>query len=176
MENRATAPAATNHVARLLGIYLASKPEELPRSVERARVMAGRGLEGDRYAAGAGTFSKNPGKRDLTLIETEALAAYERDSGQKLSAAESRRNLLTEGVRLNDLVGRVFQVGPVRMRGLRLSEPCTHLARLTHPEALPGLVHRGGLIAEVLNDGELSVGDEIKEEIEVPGSSHLAMT
>jgi len=171
MEKRPTALGATNHVARLLGIYLASKAQEMPLSVERARVLVGRGLEGDRYAAGAGTFSDRPGKRDLTLIEAEALAAYEKESGKKLSAAESRRNLLTEGVRLNDLVGRVFQVGPVRMRGLRLSEPCTHLARLTHPEALPGLVHRGGLIAEVLNDGELRVGDEISEEADTAVSS-----
>jgi len=176
MENQATALAATNQAARLLGIYLASEAKELPRSVERARVLAGRGLEGDRYAAGIGTFSSNPGKRDLTLIETEVLAAYEQESGKKLSAAESRRNLLTEGVRLNDLVGRTFQVGPVRMRGLRLSEPCTHLARLTHPEALPGLVHRGGLIAEVLNDGELQVGDEIREETEALESSSLPIT
>src|SRR5690349_7075805 len=135
MENQPTGSGATNHAARLLAIYLAGKAEELPHSVERARVVAGRGLEGDRYAAGIGTFSGNPGKRDLTLIEAEALAAYEQESGKKLSAAESRRNLLTQGVRLNDLVGRVFQVGAVRMRGLRLSEPCTHLARLTRPEA-----------------------------------------
>lgn len=152
-----------NVPARLLGIYLAAQPVELPRSVERVRAIAGKGLEGDRYAAGTGTFSDRPGKRDVTLIETEALEAYERESGKKLSGAESRRNLLTHGVRLNDLVGREFQVGAVRMRGLRLSEPCTHLARLTHPETLCGLVHRGGLVAEVLNDGELEVGDGIVE-------------
>ena len=157
----------TNSGARLLGIYLASKREEMPHSVERAQAVAGRGLEGDRYAAGIGAFSHGPGKHDLTLIEAEVLAAYEHESGKKLSAAESRRNLLTQGVRLNDLVGRVFQIGPVRMLGLRLSEPCSHLAHLTHAETLPGLVHRGGLIAEVLNDGELRVGDEIKEEIEL---------
>lgn len=152
-----------NAPARLLGIYLAAQAVELPRSVERVRAIAGKGLAGDRYAAGIGTFSDRPGKRDVTLIETEALEAYERESGKKLPAAESRRNLLTQGVRLNDLVGREFQVGAVRMRGLRLSEPCTHLARVTHPETLYGLVHRGGLVAEVLNDGELQVGDGIVE-------------
>ncbi len=150
-------------LARLLGIYVAHQAAELPHAVERVRALAGRGLEGDRYAAESGTFSENPGKRDVTLIEAEALAAYERETGKKLSAAESRRNLLTEGVQLNDLVGREFQVGAVRLRGLRLSEPCTHLARLTHPETLAGLVRRGGLVAEILNDGELQVGDEISE-------------
>jgi MOSC domain-containing protein YiiM len=110
------------------------------------RALTGRGLEGDRYAAMEGTFSDRPGHRDVTLIESEVLESYGRDGGKKLSAAESRRNLLTEGVRLNDLVGREFQVGAVRMRGLRLSEPCTHLMRLTHPETLRGLV-RSGTIA-----------------------------
>ena len=99
--------------ARLLGIYVAAKAAEMPRSVERIRALAGRGLEGDRYAAGIGTFSERSGKRDVTLIESETLEAYTRESGQKLSAAEARRNLLTQGVRLNDLVGREFQVGVV---------------------------------------------------------------
>lgn len=155
-----------NTKARLLGIYIAAHSKDLPQSVERVQAIMGRGLEGDRYLAGTGTFSDRPGKRDVTLIESEALEAYEHESGKKLSAAESRRNLLTHDVRLNDLVGREFQVGSVRMRGLRLSEPCTHLARMTHPDTLRGLVHRGGLVAEVLNDGELRVGDRIMEELE----------
>jgi MOSC domain-containing protein YiiM len=149
--------------ARLLGIYVTAQAGELPQSMEGVWARTGRGLEGDRYAAGIGTFSERPGKRDVTLIESEALEAYARESGRKLSAAEARRNLLTQGVRLNDLVGREFTVGAVRLRGLRLSEPCTHLMRLTHPETLRGLVHRGGLVAEVLCDGELAVGDKIKE-------------
>lgn len=149
-----------NPPARLLGIYIAA---ELPHTVERVRAVAGHGLEGDRYAEGAGTFSGNPGKRDVTLIEAEALESYERESGKKLSAAQARRNLLTEGVRLNAFVGSEFQVGAVRLRGLRLSEPCTHLASLTHPETLTGMAGRAGLIAEILNDGELQVGDEISE-------------
>ena len=147
--------------ARLVGIFVAAKATDLPRAFQRVRAVAGCGLEGDRYAQGIGTFSDRPEARDVTLIEAEALESYTRETGHALSAAESRRNLLTEGVRLNDLVGREFQVGAIRLRGLRLSEPCTHLAKLTHPEALPGLVHRGGLVAAVLNDGELVVGDPI---------------
>ena len=149
--------------ARLLGIYVTAKAADIPQSVERVRALAGRGLEGDRYAAGIGTFSDRPGRRDVTLIESEMLEAYQQQSGDKLSAAEARRNLLTQGVRLNDLVGREFKVGAVCLRGLRLSEPCTHLMRLTHPGTLRGLVHRGGLVAEVLCDGELAVGDKIEE-------------
>ena len=149
--------------ARLVAIFVAAQPEELPRSLDKVRAVAGKGLEGDRYAAGIGTFSNYPGKRDVTLIESEMLSTYEREMGKRVSAAESRRNLLTQGVRLNHFVDREFRIGSIRLRGLRLSEPCTHLARLTHPEVLPGLVHRGGLIAEILCDGVITVGDEISE-------------
>jgi MOSC domain-containing protein YiiM len=150
-----------NTAGTLLGIYIASKAEELPHPVGRVRVLPGRGLEGDRYAKGIGTFSKSKGQRDVSLIESEAMEAFERESGTSLSAAECRRNVLTRGVRLNDLVGKEFQVGNIRMRGLRLCEPCTHLVRLTHPATLRGLVHRGGLYAAILNEGEIAVGDSI---------------
>lgn len=146
---------------RLIGIHVCARSGEALQSLSQVRVIPGRGLAGDRYAAGIGTFSDRPGKRDVTLIESEVLENYQLETGKELSAAESRRNLLTQGVRLNQLVGEEFQVGPVRMRGLRLSEPCTHLMRLTHQETLRGLVHRGGLIAEILSDGELTVGDPI---------------
>jgi MOSC domain-containing protein YiiM len=145
----------------VLAIYVAPKAEELPHAVERVRAFPGRGLDGDRYAAGIGTFSTHKGQRDVSLIESEAIEAFERESGTSLSAAESRRNVLTRGVLLNDLVGKEFQVGDVRMRGLRLCEPCTHLVRLTHPATLRGLVHRGGLYAAILNEGEVAVGDSI---------------
>jgi MOSC domain-containing protein YiiM len=148
---------------RLIAIHVCARPGEPLQSLSQVRVIPGRGLAGDRYAQGIGTFSDRPGKRDVTLIESEVLENYQHETGKKLSAAESRRNLLTEGVRLNELIDQEFQVGPVRMRGLRLSEPCTHLMRLTHPETLRGLVHRGGLIAEILNDGELTVGDRISQ-------------
>ena len=145
----------------ILAIYIAPKATELPHAVERVRAVPERGLDGDRYAAGIGTFSNHKGQRDVSLIESEAIEAFERESGTSLSAAQSRRNVLTRGVRLNDLVGKEFQIGKVRMRGLRLCEPCTHLVRLTHPATLRGLVHRGGLYAAVLNEGEIAVGDPI---------------
>ncbi|MCW1885316.1 hypothetical protein OKA04_11300 [Luteolibacter flavescens] len=86
------------------------------------------GLEGDRYALGTGTFSKNSGRRDITLIEVEALELFRQDSGLPLSPAQAQRNLLTRGIRLNELGGRDFTVGAISMRGLRLCEPCAHLA------------------------------------------------
>jgi MOSC domain-containing protein YiiM len=146
---------------QLIGIHVCAQAGERLQALSQVRVIPGRGLAGDRYAEGIGTFSDRPGKRDVTLIEAEVLENYREETGKELSAAESRRNLLTRGVRLNGLVGQEFQVGQVRMRGLRLSEPCTHLVRLTHWETLRGLVHRGGLIAEILSDGEIAVGDRI---------------
>ena len=148
-------------IAIIAGIYISPSAGTLPHSVESVWAIAGRGLDGDRYALGCGTFSTNSSPRDVTLIEAEALDDFVRDYGYPLDAAESSRNLLTRGVRLNELVGSDFVVGTVPMRGLRLCEPCAHLARLTPARVLPGLVRRGGLYARILQDGELSVGDSI---------------
>jgi MOSC domain-containing protein YiiM len=147
--------------AILEAIYISPAASVLPHSVQSVRAIAGRGLEGDRYALGCGTFSANSGQRDVTLIEVEELDRFVRGCGHPLQAAESRRNLVTRGVRLNELVGREFFVGRVAMRGLRLCEPCAHLGRLTSAPVLPGLIHRGGLYAQILQDGELTVGDLI---------------
>src|SRR3954453_12360417 len=96
------------HIA---AIYISPDAGVLPHSVPRARALAGRGLEGDRYALGCGTFSANSGPRDITLIEAETLEQFTADHGHSLGPAESRRNLITRGVRLNDLVGCEFQIG-----------------------------------------------------------------
>ena len=97
----------------------------------------------------------------MTLVASEVLSLLEREHGIRLDPAETRRNLLTSGVTLNDLVGKVFQVGAIRMRGVRLAEPCDHLERLTQSGVLKGLVHRAGLRADILDEGVLRVGDEI---------------
>jgi MOSC domain-containing protein YiiM len=133
-------------------------------ALAEARAVAGQGLEGDRYFAKQGSFSKNEGEgREITLIESEAIEALERDYGVKLAYGEARRNIVTRGVALNHLVGKEFSVGEVRVRGVRLSEPCNHLAGLTQEKVRPGLVHRGGLRADILNDGVIRVGDAVRE-------------
>ena len=93
------------------------------------------------------------------------MEAAERDYGLELSAEESRRNVLTCGVALNHLVGREFQIGEVRLRGLKLCEPCTHLQQLTSKAVLKALRHRGGLRAEILGGGVIKVGEKIMEAI-----------
>lgn len=138
-------------------IFVAEAAAALPRPVVRARAVAGLGLEGDRYYAGAGTWSDYPVQTgvDLTLVEAEVLEAV------GLTGAEARRNLVTRGVRLNEVVGMRFWVGKVECYGDRLCEPCGHLERLTRPGIKAALVHRGGLRADVLGDGEIVVGDRV---------------
>jgi len=144
-------------------IAVAGAAEQEPVLVDRVRALAGRGLEGDRYAKGAGTFSGGTGDgRALTLIEGEVLDAMQLPDGSRLGPAEARRNLVTRGISLNPLVGRRFTVGEVECEGRRLCEPCAHLQRLTSPGVLRGLVHRGGLRADVLSDGVIEVGSAVR--------------
>lgn len=127
------------------------------------RVVPGRGIEGDRYFAGTGTFSPHPQKPDfeITLIEREKIEAFARESGLPFTALHARRNLVTTGVDLNALAGREFLVGEVRIRGIRLCEPCSYLARTTFPETLRGLVHKAGLRAQIVTEGSIRIGDAI---------------
>ena len=141
-----------------------ARAAEAPMSlVDEAAAYAGRGLEGDRYFNGAGTFS-NPASsgHDLTLIEAEQLEAITLASRHTPTAEDARRNLVTRGIDLNALVGRRFRVGEVECLGRRLCEPCAHLERLTEVGLLRELVHRGGLRADILSDGRIAVGDEIE--------------
>lgn len=148
----------------VVSIHIAPEAEAPTTSVTEARAVPGRGLEGDRYFEESGTYSKRRGPhRELTLIESEALEALQRDYGVSLMGPEARRNVVTRGVPLNHLVGREFTVGEVRVRGLRLCEPCDHLASLTGKRLVAGLVHRGGLRVQILSSGTIRVGDPIVE-------------
>ena len=141
-------------------INIAPRKEQLPEPVERVAAVAARGLEGDRYFAREARPEVER-DRDLTLIAAEALEALYAKTGIELSAAASRRNLLTRGIDLNGLVGRDFRVGEVECEGLELCEPCSHLQGLTDPGVLRGLVHRGGLRAAIRRGGEIAVGDPV---------------
>jgi MOSC domain len=146
-------------------IVIAPEAEVAMHQVDRAVARAGRGLEGDRYFDERGTFSNVHGRGyDLTLIEAEALDTLDLPSG-RLTPEQARRNIVTRGIGLNALVGERFRVGDVECFAQRLCEPCAHLERLTAATGRPGtlraLIHKGGLRADVLNDGEIRVGDEI---------------
>lgn len=139
-------------------IYLAQKKRQLPHAVERARAVAGRGLEGDRYHDGTGSFSHWRGRRDLTLIEAEAFEGLE----VELDPAEARRNVVVRGCDLESLVGRRFRVGEVECEGVELNPPCRHLEKLTQPGVMRALAHRGGIRAAIDSDGEIAVGDVVE--------------
>jgi MOSC domain-containing protein YiiM len=137
----------------------AAAPVQNRKQVE---AVTGRGLDGDRYFHGVGTFSRDPGTgRHVTLVEIEAIEGLKRDYGVEIAPAQTRRNIVTRDVALNHLVDREFFVGKVRLRGTRLCEPCAHLERLTAHGAMRGLIHRGGLRAEIVTGGTIRIGDEI---------------
>jgi MOSC domain-containing protein YiiM len=142
---------------RVEGIFIGPK-YELPEPVERVRAVAGSGLEGNRYFFDGAA----PPGRALTLIAAEALAEGAAESGIELGAAESRRNVLTRGIDLNALVGVRFRVGNVECVGIELCEPCTTLEGMTRPGVIKAYVHRAGLNADILTDGEISVGDAVE--------------
>jgi MOSC domain-containing protein YiiM len=147
----------------LESIYIAATAQAPMQPVDRVQAIPGAGLEGDRYALKQGTFFRPEPDFELTLIEAEALEAVKRDYGVELAPGESRRNLVTRGVPLNHLVGKEFLVGEVKIRGIRLCEPCSHLERLTARPVIKGLLHRGGLRAQILSEGWIRVGDEVRE-------------
>jgi MOSC domain-containing protein YiiM len=145
------------------GIFIAQEAATPMTSVDEVTAVAGRGLRGDRYFELSGTYSQTPGTgREVTLIESEAVEAASRDYGVDLAAGDTRRNIVTVGVALNHLVGREFLVGDVRLRGMRLCEPCAHLARLTQRPVVKTLVHRGGLRTEIVEGGTIRVGEAIR--------------
>jgi MOSC domain-containing protein YiiM len=144
-------------MGEVVAVYIGPERQR-PQPVERVQAHAGKGLAGNRYYWVDGAA---PAGNALTLIEAEALQAFQSETGIELTAQASRRNVLTRGIDLNALVGKRFRVGDVECEGVELCEPCAHLASLTHPGVLRGMVHRAGLNADILTDGEIAVGDAV---------------
>jgi MOSC domain-containing protein YiiM len=148
---------------KIIAIYVAPTAGAPMRSLAQARVVAGKGLQGDRYNEKLGTYSGHPGSgREVTLIESEALEALMSDYGIEIDAALARRNIVTRGVALNHLVERKFSVDGVILHGTRLCDPCAHLEKLSRPGTLRGLIHRGGLRAEIITGGMIRVDGTIR--------------
>ena len=147
----------------VISIHIAPTGAAPMKSVTNAKAVAGRGLEGDRYYSKLGTYSNQAGSgRDVTLIEIEAINGLKRDYEVQLDSGQPRRNIVTRGVALNHLVEQEFRIGDVVLRGTRLCEPCAHMEKLTVKGAMRGLVHRGGLRAEIISGGSIRVGDTIQ--------------
>jgi len=148
---------------RVDSIHIAPAAKAPTSSVDQVQAVPGAGLVGDRYFLKQGTFFKPEPDYELTLIEAEAIEAAEREDQVTLAAGEARRNVVTRDVPLNHLVGREFMVGDVRVRGIRLCEPCGHLQTLTGLPVIKALRHRGGLRAQILTSGVIRVGDAVRE-------------
>jgi MOSC domain-containing protein YiiM len=144
-------------------LQIASGESQPMQAIKHAHAVPSRGIEGDRYYLGTGHFSKEGKKSyEITLIENETLIALKRDYGFELPPIDARRNIVTVGVPLNHLVWKEFYVGEVKLLGRRLCEPCFHLVQLTNNHlALSGLLHRGGLRAQILTEGVIHLGDII---------------
>ena len=133
-------------------IRISPEHERLPEPVASIDVTD-EGLPGDRYF----------GRGDITLVEAEALEAFQEETSIELTHAEIRRQVLTRGVSLNDLLGKRFRVGGVEAVGVEWCEPCNHIEKLTYPGVLKGMVHRAGLRADIVQPGRIAVGDEVGE-------------
>jgi MOSC domain-containing protein YiiM len=126
-------------------------------------LLAGQGVEGDRYKDGIGFYSNKPEEgRQITLFEAETLEALQRDHGIDFAPNEHRRNVTTAGVPLSHLVGRRFRIGPAMLEAMRLSVPCQRLVELTGKKVFKPLINRSGLNCRVLVGGMIRVGDPIE--------------
>jgi MOSC domain-containing protein YiiM len=143
-------------------IYIAPVRGEPTEYVEQAHVIPGMGIEGDRFfdQPGPDGIHSKPG-RELTLIQIEAIESICNQDGIAISPDQTRRNIITRGVSLNDLVGQDFMIGSVRVHGVRLCEPCDYLASRTDPRILLSMAHRGGLRANILTEGMINIQDKI---------------
>jgi MOSC domain-containing protein len=147
-------PAADAGIGVVEALIIAPAAEAPVAPVEEVLAVPGQGLQGDRYAAGAGTFGSGRPGSALTLVDAAVLDSLGRD-------LDHRRNVVVRGTDLNALVGREFTLGQARCRGRRLCEPCAHLDRLNGGGILRPLVHRGGLRADIIVEGTVRVGDRL---------------
>jgi MOSC domain-containing protein YiiM len=141
-------------------IHIARERAAPAEPVERIQAIAGRGLEGDRHF---GDHERGSG-HDLTLVAAESVEALAEEQGIVLEPGQTRRQITTRGVDVNALVGRRFTVGEVEAVGIELCEPCSHLQSLTPPGTMRGLVHRAGINADIVRDGQIAVGDPVADQ------------
>ncbi|MGI1677394.1 MAG: MOSC domain-containing protein [Cellvibrionaceae bacterium] len=140
-------------------ILYASKVKEPMASIDIVQCVAGKGIVGDRNYQKV----KNPGQ-SITFIEAEEIERFNQENRQQVTAKDMRRNVVTRGVLLNDLVGKTFSFGDVVFQGMELCEPCSTLGKTLETDDLPkaaavrALVHRAGIRAEILSSGNLQVG------------------
>jgi len=154
-------PGHSSWQGSIVSIYITPNPSGSMVSVPQVRAFADRGLEGDRFFRESWIAANRPDKA-VSLIEEEVLKLAAEELGVTDFADRTRRNIVTRGVALIDLLHREFTIGGVRMRGIRLFEPCAHLEKTSNlPGIFKALEHRSGLKAAILSDGLMRVGNPI---------------
>ena len=156
-------------LGRVSSLWIAAEAKEPMQAFDAVRAVVGRGLEGDRYFFGKGSFDRAElpsSGRALTLIERESVAICRRKLARELGPrtlgdGELRRNIVTEHVPLDQLVGATFQIGEAVLKGIRLAPPCRLLQRLVGLDVMHGLAKRGGLRAEILGGGTIRINDDV---------------
>lgn len=144
------------------GLHLCPRSFLPMRTVPELTLVAGKGIQGDRYSVGEGFYSDRPEEgRQITLFEAETLEALARDHKVALAPGDHRRNVTTRGVPLNHLVGQRIRVGSVLLEGTRLSTPCRHIEQITGKEVFTFLLNRSGLHARILEGGPIRFGEAI---------------
>ena len=154
----------TKVLGKVESIQVRPKSFEPINPQQEIRAVAGMGIDGDHQFGGPPFLPKKPHIRayQITLIEAEAVEALKHEMGLDFPPAQTRRNIVTRGVPLNHLVDKEFTIGEARLRGIELDEPCQHLVDVTgERKLLVGLVHRGGLGADIIDSGVIRVGDSI---------------
>jgi MOSC domain-containing protein YiiM len=149
-------------------IYIGPEFEQPMRAVKSVNAVAGRGLEGDRYFHDGAPEGEHIPSEEVTLIEIEAIEAARRDHEADFGPEDTRRNLVTRGVTLKDLLGHRFSVGPVELEGLEPNPPCSHLERVSKKRILKPLINGGGIRARILTGGPIRTGDRIRVAPEAP--------
>jgi MOSC domain-containing protein YiiM len=143
-------------------IHITDAGRAAMQRLDQAKLIVDKGIEGDRYFLGTGTYSMKPeAGRQVTLIEAETLEALARDEGIDLAPHEHRRNLTVTGVPLNHLVGRQFRVGAVLLEGTRLNFPCKYLELVTGKTVYQPLLNRSGLNCRIIEGGSIRPGDTL---------------
>lgn len=148
---------------RIIAIFAAPQKHAAQLSLQAVQLKAGKGIVGDRFF---GLRKTQPG-RNLTLIESEVIEEFNQAYQLNIPVSAPRRNLVTQGIWLNQLVGKTFKIGEVLCRGIELCEPCKVMARqfpagiLPQAEIICAFAHKGGIRAEVLADGIVRMGDKI---------------
>ncbi|MDQ3986415.1 MAG: hypothetical protein M3280_07955 [Actinomycetota bacterium] len=148
--------------AKVALICIGPDPQGPMRRVEWVEAIAGSGLRGDRYFQDATADSgNNDPTLEVTLVELEGIKDASASSGIDITPEDTRRNIVTSGINLDDLLGRRFRIGPVELEGLEQNPPCRHLETVSGKKLLKSLIHKGGIRARILRSGTLRRGDPL---------------